>query len=95
MRNFRSDPTWIPGVIIDKLAPLTYLVKVQGGLTWRRHIDHIKSLGNNATVESCNNDTDQESNDYYPPTPEPNSNNANASTQRYPSRNRQPPTRYM
>ena len=40
VKNFRSDPTWIPGVVIQTLAPLTYLVEVRGGLKWKRHVDH-------------------------------------------------------
>ena len=100
VKNFCSDPTWIPGVIIQKLAPLTYLVEVQGGLKWKRHIDHIKSLGSKKVSEpnnSENTDTDQESSDYHPPTPEQTMPELNQEqgTPRYPSRNRQPPQRYM
>ena len=92
VKNFRSDPTWIPGVIVQKLAPLTYLVEVQGGLKWRRHVDHIKSLGNKTIIKPTTNenvDMDQESSDYHPPTPKQTT--SNASTFRYLSRNRQPP----
>ena len=100
VKNFRSDPTRIPGVIIQKLAPLTYLVEIQGGLKWRCHIDHIKSLGNKAIMEPTTNenaDIDQELSDYHPLTPEQATPEltSNASTSRYPSHNRQPPEQYM
>ena len=49
VRNFRPGATWIPGVIIRKLGPITYLVKVQDKLCWKRHIYHIRSCGDNLT----------------------------------------------
>ena len=49
VRNFRPGATWIPGVIIRKLGPITYLVNVQGKLCWKRHIDHIRSCGEDLT----------------------------------------------
>ena len=58
VKNFCFDPTWIPRVIIKKLAPLTYLVKVQGELKWRCHIDLIESLGNNTIKPNTNENTD-------------------------------------
>ena len=96
VKNFHSDPTWVPGVVIQKLAPLTYLVEVQGGLKWKRHIDHIKSLGSKEVNEpnnSENTDTDQESSDYHPPTPEQTTPqlNQNRSISRYPSHNQKSP----
>ena len=67
VKNFHSDPAWIPRITELKL------VEVQRGLKWRRHVNHIKSLGNKAIIEPTTNenaDTDQESTDYHPPTPE-------------------------
>ena len=43
VRNFGgSGPDWVPGVIAQKMGPLTYLVDVSGGRLWKRHVDHIK-----------------------------------------------------
>ena len=40
-----------------KLGPLTYLIQTQDGLTWKRHIDCLNSLGNDDTVlEPTNED---------------------------------------
>ena len=94
VKNFRSDPTWVSGVIIQKLAPLIYLVEVQGGMKWKRHVDHIKSLGSKEINEPANNEnTDTESSDYHPPTPEQTTPelNSNPRTSPYPPRNRKPP----
>ncbi len=41
-KNFRSGPAWIPGVIVEQLGPVTYLVDVSDGRMWKRHVDHVK-----------------------------------------------------
>ena len=38
----KSD--WIPGAIIQRLGPLSYLVKLGDGRTWRRHIELMKLI---------------------------------------------------
>ena len=43
-RNYRSGAAWLPGVIVQQLGPLTYLVDVSEGCLWKRHVDHIKDL---------------------------------------------------
>ena len=40
--NFREGPRWSPGVIVERLGPLTYLVQVDTGVFWRRHVDHLR-----------------------------------------------------
>ena len=40
-RNFGSNVKWHYGVIITCVAPLTYLVQLQDGRIWKRHVDHI------------------------------------------------------
>ncbi len=52
----RSD--WIPGVVSQKLGPLTYLIDVGQGRTWRRHIDLLKKIPSDST-----------SSDFFMPTP--------------------------
>ena len=43
VRNLRSGPKWIPGVIVQKLGPvLTYTVQVDGG---KKHVDQIRRQG--------------------------------------------------
>ena len=44
VRNYRSGPDWIPGTVTKALGPLTFLVCVENGQVWKRHIDQIKLL---------------------------------------------------
>ena len=37
MRNLRSGPKWIPGVIVQKLGPVTYTVQVDGRERLKKH----------------------------------------------------------
>ena len=41
-RNFRAGPSWVKAVISDLLGPVTYLVRLENGDYWRRHIDHLR-----------------------------------------------------
>ena len=41
--NFREGPRWVAGVIVERLGPLTYLVQVNTGVFWRRHVDHLRT----------------------------------------------------
>ena len=43
-RNLHCGPKWIPGVIIQNLGPLSFLIKTRNGQTWRRHEDYLKKL---------------------------------------------------
>ena len=45
VRNLRSGPNYIPGVIVERQGPLSYLVSIQDGVAWHRHVDHLKELG--------------------------------------------------
>ena len=42
-KNFRAGAPWLPGTITERLGPVTYLVRVKNNLTWKRHIDQLKS----------------------------------------------------
>ena len=42
-KNFRTGAPWLPGTITERLGPVTYLVRVKNNLTWKRHIDQLKS----------------------------------------------------
>ena len=41
-RNLRPGPDWIRGTIVEVLGPVTYIVEVDGGQRWKRHIDQLK-----------------------------------------------------
>ena len=40
VRNFRNGPKWVSGVVIKREGPVTYLVRVDNGNIWKRHVDH-------------------------------------------------------
>ena len=39
-----NTPTWIPGVIVQQRGPLTFLVDVEQGQLWKRHLDHLRQF---------------------------------------------------
>ncbi len=47
----RPGPNWIPGEIIQKVGPVTYLVDTHGDRPWKCHIDQLKEFeGDSPTV---------------------------------------------
>jgi hypothetical protein len=51
VQNFSSGPTWLAGIILQRRGPVSYLVKLQDGRIFRRHVDHVRvrtSSGNKA-----------------------------------------------
>lgn len=56
-RNMRPGPTWIPGEVIQKLGPVTYLVDVYGDKPWKCHMDQLKELGDTPPVMAPASDT--------------------------------------
>ena len=40
--NNNGHPQWLPGIIDRQTGPVLYLVKLNDGRTWRRHVDHIR-----------------------------------------------------
>ena len=48
-KNLRPGPAWIPGVIIQRLGPLSYLVEVEGDVKWKRHVDQVKERSDTPT----------------------------------------------
>ena len=41
--NFRPGPDWTPGMVDQVMGPVTYLVKLPNGQSWKRHTDQIRS----------------------------------------------------
>ena len=40
-KNLRPGAAWVPGVVVERLGPLTCLVQVSDGGLWKCHIDHL------------------------------------------------------
>ncbi len=61
-RNLRPGAPWIAGVVIERLGPLTYLVQVDNGQLWKRHLDHLRIRGHQ--LSAGGNPQAEESADY-------------------------------
>jgi len=44
VKNMRPGDNWIPEVILKYLGPVSFLVDIREGRTWKRHTDHLKIL---------------------------------------------------
>ena len=42
-KNFRTGAPWLPRTITERLGPVTYLVQMKTKLTWKRHVDQLRS----------------------------------------------------
>ena len=62
-KNLRPGPNWIPGVIIERAGPLSYVIETEDKQTWRRHVDQLKALGDGVAMEANVEDSDV----IYPP----------------------------
>jgi len=49
-RNYGSGNMWVPGTIIKVLSPVTYLIRINNSLVWKRHINQIIDRVKNINV---------------------------------------------
>ena len=84
-----TGPKWLQGHIIQPVGPLSYLVKLTDGRTFRRHVDHLQksSITSNTIPGTVLEDY---SDVVFPDQVTQNNND----TRRYPIRDRRPPERY-
>ena len=90
----------MPGKITQQLGPLTYVVGVADGQTWKRHADHLRNLScdNPSSVVDLrtNDSTSSEENSEFMPTvtsPSPTSSeSSSACSNVVPVRNQEPDT---
>ena len=40
-KNYHNSPKWVPGVIVEQLGTLTFLVQIDNGMFWKRHVDQL------------------------------------------------------
>ena len=52
VRNFRDGPRWVKGVITESCGSLTYIIRTQDGLSWKRHLNHIRGSSNDLKCET-------------------------------------------
>lgn len=48
VRTLPTGTSWIPGVVREQRGPKSYLVELNNGCVFRRHIDHIRHRATNA-----------------------------------------------
>ena len=60
VKDFRSSHPWSPGLIVEKIGPVTYCVELGNGKTIRRHVDHIRSRGSSTSPISPPSDNASE-----------------------------------
>ena len=41
-KNFLDGDKWIPGVVVERTGPLSYIVQIRTGAQWRRHADQLR-----------------------------------------------------
>ena len=42
-RNFHGSTKWVPGVVVQSIGPLTYMIQLDDHSLWKRHVDHIRN----------------------------------------------------
>ena len=35
---------WLPGIVLKQKGPLSYLIRLDTGQVWRKHVDHFKQI---------------------------------------------------
>ena len=58
----RTGLSWIPGTIVGRNGPLSYVVQVKGKQICKRHVDHLREVGDTLVEEQ----TETRSNDEIP-----------------------------
>jgi len=49
VRDQNPGKPWVPRVIEKLQGPVTYLVRLDTGQLWKRHIDHLKEINGSST----------------------------------------------
>ena len=42
VRNFVGVPTWLEGIILDQIGPVSFQVRLADGRILKRHVDHVR-----------------------------------------------------
>ena len=95
IKNYRPGEDWVPGVIVERRGPHSYIVKVANGQVWHRHIDQLKEMKDSPQeISETSTDIDSQAFETIPTELPPSSTDTTTSQQpRYPKRNRKPPER--
>ncbi|XP_070614630.1 FK506-binding protein 15 isoform X1 [Erythrolamprus reginae] len=64
VKCFDGNVNWMKGIIVKQNAPKTYIVKLEDGRLWKRHIDHIRKRTENQLQQPADSDSPP-STDFY------------------------------
>ena len=42
MKDLRKEDTWWPGSVAERSGPRSYVVVLNDGRVWKRHVDHVR-----------------------------------------------------
>ena len=51
VQDYRKNPKWVKGVVVEKLGPVTYNVQLEHELIWKRHLDQIRRMSFDCEIE--------------------------------------------
>ena len=49
-KNLRKEDTWWPGSVAERSGPRSYVVVLNDGRVWKRHVDHVRRDSNDRAV---------------------------------------------
>ncbi len=52
VRDFRHKNEWIPGIIVNKIGPVSYSIRTNCGTVVRRHVDHVTKRCSDSALHS-------------------------------------------
>ena len=56
----KLGPSWIPGTIVGRNVPLSYVVQVNGVQVWKRHTEHLQEMGDTPVEEQAETRSDDQ-----------------------------------
>ena len=63
VKNLCTRATWVPGIIVHQLGPLTYMIEVSTGKFWKQHVHHVKEFYTSKRLFSVSERTETDNND--------------------------------
>ena len=58
VRNQIPGRPWVPGIVGEVQGPLIYLVRLDTGQIWKRHVDHVREVGVSYDEQTSRGTTD-------------------------------------
>ena len=55
VRNLCAGDKWIPGTVMERTGPLSYLVQVARGQMWKHHINQLRQMDDSLQQEQPTN----------------------------------------